>query len=225
MNAAEYLLDFFETEWATRAEVSGYRFADIVAAVQEVIDFVDSLKELGEDTALYDDCMSRIKKSALKPFGGYELDWSASRGSKTQDELLSGDLLGLKVLSDRMEESSLRFTETQRETIADLIKQARKILGEVSDDLPTGLALYINRLMHETEIALDEYSITGDFVLEKAFTRLRESLNIAIEKTSGKKKDKWNGVRKIFRDLAIGFIVETPSLLMTAAQVFPPIGS
>ncbi|WP_416516769.1 hypothetical protein [Bifidobacterium asteroides] len=225
MNAAEYLLGFFENEWATTAEASGYRFADIVDAVQEVNDFVDSLKELGEDTTLFDDCMSRIKQSALKPFGGYELDWSVVRGSKTREKLQSGDLLGLKVLSGRMKESSLQFTEPQRETIADLIERARKILGEVSEDLPTGLALYINRLMHETEIALDEYSITGDFVLEKAFTRLRESLNIAIEKTSEEKKDRWNGVRKIFHDLAIGFIVETPSLLMTAAQVFPPIGS
>lgn len=225
MNAAEYLYRFFESGMESVTETPAYRFADIVAAVQEVSDFVDSLKERGEDTKLFEDCMIRIKRSALRPFDRYNLVWTAIEDFETPPELQSGDLLGLQTLCEKMKSSSLRFTESQRKQVADLIVQAKEILGEVSEDLPIGLALYINRLMHETEIALADYSITGDFVLEKAFTRLRESLNIAIEKTSEEKKDKWSGVHKTFRDLAIGFIVETPSLLMTAAQVFPQIGS
>ena len=225
MNAADYLLGYFKSNSATSAEAIGYRFADIVAAVQEVADFVDSLKEQGEDMDLYEDCMSRIKRSALKPFGGYTLNWSADVAVTTRGELESGDLLGLKTLSTRMKDSSLQFTESQRKTIDDLVGQARKALGEVSEDLPVGLALYINRLMRETEIALDEYSITGDFALEIAFARLRESLNIAIEETSEEKKGRWENVRQTFHDLAIGFIVEAPSLAITAAQFFTQICS
>ena len=45
--------------------------------------------------------------------------------------------------------------------------------------MPDGLALYLSRLLRETETALDEYAITGDFVLDRAVSRLREALDIA----------------------------------------------
>lgn len=226
-NAAGYLMDYFDSGNATDAESMGYEFADIVAALKEVNEFVDLLEEIGEDTELMRDCMKRINKSALEPFSVNKLglNWSYTSFTRPDRDLNPGDLMALQIIEKKMQESSLHFTVEQRKRISSLIDETKKALGDVSGDLPTGLALYLRRLINETETALQEYDITGDFVLEKAYSRLREALDIAIEKTSKQKNEKWQKAKGILRELAIGFIVEASGQVLSAAQVFPQIGA
>lgn len=51
-----------ETKQSNRG---GYEFRAVVEAIQEVSNFVNSLKSNGEDAALIEDCMARISNSAL----------------------------------------------------------------------------------------------------------------------------------------------------------------
>jgi hypothetical protein len=133
--------------------------------------------------------------------------------------------MGLRVVADRMKESSLQFTGDQRSKIVELLSESRKALGDIAASLPEGLALYLSRLMREVETALDEYAITGDFVLERAFCRLREGLDVAMLRTPDGDSGKWDNAKAVLRELAIGFMIEAPSLAIDAAQLFPQIGS
>ncbi|MEE8738317.1 MAG: hypothetical protein SOI66_05340 [Bifidobacterium sp.] len=228
MNAAEYLLSYFEASSAAESERNGFHFPDIVAALEEIESTISQWDKAGMDVTLMRDCMERWKLSALRPFTSTdaELHWEVQFGRSSVNEALSpGDLMGLQVVADKMKDSSLHFTEEQCSRITHLITEARKSLGGISDTLPEGLALYLSRLMGEVETAIDEYSITGDFGLEKAFCRLREGLDVAMSKTPEGDSGRWDGVKSVLHELAIGFIIEAPSITLAAAQLFPQIGS
>lgn len=227
-NAAQFLIEYFKCRYGDEVEQQGYEFGEVVEAIQEVNNFVNSLKSNGEDTTLIEDCMARISSSALIPFYSADsgLSWSVvSPARRVSQDLNDGDLMCLQVLDEKMREVSLRFTDEQREKIVSLIGDAKEVLRQIGDSLPIGLSLYIKRLMTETETALADYDITGDFILEKAYARLRESLDIAIEKTPKNTRGRWDNTKSLLRELAVGFVIEAPGLAMSAAQVFPQIGA
>ena len=80
--------------------------------------------------------------------------------------------------AELLDSCTLRFTEEQRNNVRNLVSEANTVLRGIADGMPDGLALYLSRLLRETETALDEYAITGDFVLARAVSRLRAALDI-----------------------------------------------
>ena len=73
--------------------------------------------------------------------------------------------------AELLDSCTLRFTEEQRNNVRNLVSEANTVLRGIADGMPDGLALYLSRLLRETETALDEYAITGDFVLDRAVSR------------------------------------------------------
>ena len=49
MNAAEYLIGFFEAGTTDEADRQGYRFPDVVQALSEVESAIDSWESMGVD--------------------------------------------------------------------------------------------------------------------------------------------------------------------------------
>ena len=124
--------------------------------------------------------------------------------------------------AELLDSCTLRFTEEQRNNVRNLVSEANTVLRGIADGMPDGLALYLSRLLRETETALDEYAITGDFVLDRAVSRLREALDIAMVQTPEDKQSMWDKDQDLGKQLAIGYMIEAPALALTAAQMFPP---
>ena len=76
VNAAEYLIGFFEAGTTDEADRQGYRFPDVVQALSEVESAIDSWESMGVDVHLMRSCLERWKKSALNTFMDIdELRW------------------------------------------------------------------------------------------------------------------------------------------------------
>lgn len=104
MNAAEYLIGFFEAGTTDEADRQGYRFPDVVQALSEVESAIDSWESMGVDVHLMRSCLERWKKSALNTFMDVdELRWDMSMftHAKTQEKLTDGDLMGLQSVAEK----------------------------------------------------------------------------------------------------------------------------
>ncbi|MFT9112020.1 MAG: hypothetical protein ABF453_03040 [Bifidobacterium psychraerophilum] len=227
MNAAEYLLSYFETQSAAQSQNRGFRFPDIVSALEEIESAINLWDKAGLNVDLMRDCLTRWKLSALRPFtdSGSELHWKVERhgGSTTREELSSGDLMGLQTVADRLAASSISYPENAREKISNLIQETVNCLKE-DTGLPQELVLYVAQLIEEARRSLDEYDISGDFRLSIAFDRLSNAINVVEVKSD--KKDIWSNLRKEFIIPLLGQIVVNSMVWgLTAAHVLPQIGS
>ncbi|GAA6121932.1 hypothetical protein BPY_00400 [Bifidobacterium psychraerophilum] len=225
MNAAEYLLAYFETDDAAQSKNEGFRFPDIVSALEEIESAINLWDKAGLNVDLMRDCLTRWKLSALSPFvdSSSDLHWSVERFVSTQDGLSAGDLMGLQTVADRLATSSVSYPESAREKISNLIQETVKCLKE-DTNLPQELVLYVAQLIEEARRSLDEYDISGDFRLSVAFDRLSNAINVIEVKSD--KKDMWSNLREEFIVPLLGQIVVNSMVWgLTAAQVLPQIGS
>lgn len=221
MNAADFLYGFFKEQDSQTAERNGYRFADLVAALDEIEHAVLQWKSQGMDVEGFEDCMPRWRNAvveACREFG--QVRWNPIVvPSSPKDFLSPGDTACLKWSSREMGNSSLKFTEEQRDRIHTLLIDSIEALKAI-DNLPDGLVQYLFRLISETKTALDEYEITGDFKLERAFCRLREALDITISHTKPESAHNWNGVKDTLREIGVGFLISAPSLAIDATSIW-----
>ena len=227
MNAAEYLLGFFEVGDSYDADKAGYRFPDIVAALAEVESAIDSWALAGMDVHLMRQCLARWKSSAINIFITHtgRIKWDLSdAGFKDTDSLLSdGDLMGLQTVAEKMSMSTVEYSKTAREQMSRMIDEAIKCIKE-DDSLPKELVMYIARLVSEARTALDEYDLTGDFKLSIAFDRLSNALRVAEAKT--KHSETWKTFREQFMIPLLAQVgVNAVVLTLNAAQILPQIGN
>lgn len=225
MNAAEYLIGFFEMGNAGMASEAGYRFPDVVAALEEVGATIDSWESAGMDVHLMRGCLERWKQSALNVFSnGSELSWDVPFSYTGTDAMLSdGDLMGLQTVAEKMSMSTVAYSEDARERMRSMIDEAIKCVRE-DDTLPSELVVYLSRLIREAREALDEYDVTGDFKLSVAFDRLCNALRVAETKTG--RHPVWKVFNEQFMVPLLAQVgVNVVVWGLTAAQVLPQIGS
>lgn len=226
MNAAEYLLNFFEVGNTDSAAKAGHEFPDIVAALAEVESAIDSWELAGMDMHLVRGCLGRWKDSALNAFANNgQIKWNLneSRFKNTEELLSDGDLMGLQTVAEKMSMSTVEYSETARDRMSQMIDEAIKCVKE-DDSLPDELVVYIARLVSEARTALDEYDLTGDFKLSVAFDRLFNALRVAEAKT--KHSEAWKTFREQFMIPLLAQVgVNAVVWGLSAAQVLPQIGS
>lgn len=227
MNAAEYLLGFFEMGSSNNANEAGYKFPDIVAALAEVESAINSWALAGMDVHLMRQCLARWKSSALNTFttnsGRVKWDLSDIMLKDTEGLLSDGDLMGLQAVAEKMSMSTVEYSKTAREHMSQMIDEAIKCI-QSDDSLPNELVVYIARLVSEARTALDEYNLTGDFKLSIAFDRLYNALRVAETKT--KHSETWKTFREQFMIPLLAQVgVNAVVLGLNVAQVFPQIGS
>lgn len=224
MNAAEFLYDFFDKESVYDVDQAGYRFPDLVAALDEIGKATDQWEREGRRVKGFRSSLPRWRKSVTMAFTDTgEIRWGEISGPVgTSDFMSDADKDLLMYAAELLDSCTLRFTEEQRNNVRNLVSEANTVLRGIADGMPDGLALYLSRLLRETETALDEYAITGDFVLDRAVSRLREALDIAMVQTPEDKQSMWDKVKDLGKQLAIGYMIEAPALALTAAQMFPP---
>ena len=129
MNAAEYLIGFFEAGTTDEADRQGYRFPDVVQALSEVESAIDSWESMGVDVHLMRSCLERWKKSALNTFMDVdELQWDMSMftHTKTQEKLTDGDLMGLQSVAEKLSASTVSYSEDARQKMRNMIEEAVK---------------------------------------------------------------------------------------------------
>lgn len=226
MNAAEYLLNFFEVGTTSKAEKYGFKFPDIVAALAEIESAIDSWASAGMDVHLMRGCLIRWKSSALNAFmNNGQLKWNLNeaRFKDTDSRLSDGDLMGLQTVAEKMSMSTVEYSETARDRMSKMIDEAIKCVRE-DDSLPDELVVYIARLVSEARTALDEYDLTGDFKLSIAFDRLSNALRVAEAKT--KHSETWKTFREQFMIPLLAQVgVNAVVWGLSAAQVLPQIGN
>lgn len=226
VNAAEYLIGFFEAGTTDEADRQGYRFPDVVQALSEVESAIDSWESMGGDVDLMRSCLERWKKSALNTFMDIdELRWDMSMftHAKTQEKLTDGDLMGLQSVAEKLSASTVSYSEDARQKMRNMIEEAVKCV-RADDSLPSDLLAYLSRLIREAREALDEYELTGDFKLSVAFDRLCNALRVAETKT--KKHPVWEKFNEQFMVPLIAQVgVNAAVYGLTVAQVLPAIGS
>lgn len=224
MNAAQYLLSFFQQLNMDKALKNGFTFLDVTSALQEVESEIDTWERMGDDVSIMRNCVEQWSDAIISAFSERN-GWDGHEKSDRYAliAVTAGDMLAMKTIADKMTGCTVRFTDEQKEKLRSLLTDSRKVLGEIADTMPEGLALYVSRLLTETETALSEYDITGDFALEKAFARLRMALDITMVQTPEEKSSKWDDIKKALSEIAVGFIIEVPSVTLTAMSVFPQI--
>lgn len=225
MNAAEYLIGFFESGRADSAAKAGYHFPDVVRALAEVESAIESWETAGMDVHLMRGCLERWKQSALNVFSkGVSISWNVSFGSTDPQHLLSdGDLMGLQTVAEKMSLSTISYSDDARERMREMIDEAIRCISE-DNTLPTELVVYLSRLIREAREALDEYDVTGDFKLSMAFDRLCNAIRVAEAKT--KKHPVWEKFNEQFMIPLIAQVgVNAVVWGLSAAQVLPQIGS
>ena len=201
VNAAEYLIGFFEAGTTDEADRQEYRFPDVVQALSEVESAIDSWESMGVDVHLMRSCLERWKKSALNT---------------------DGDLMGLQSVAEKLSASTVSYSEDARQKMRNMIEEAVKCV-RADDSLPSDLLAYLSRLIREASEALDEYELTGDFKLSVAFDRLCNALRVAETKT--KKHPVWEKFNEQFMVPLIAQVgVNAVVWGLTAAQVLPAIG-
>ena len=227
MNAAEYLLGFFEMGSSNKANEAGYKFPDVVAALAEVESAIDSWALAGMDVHLMRQCLARWKSSAINTFttNTGRVKWSLDgiNFKDTEGLLSDGDLMGLQTVAEKMSMSTVEYSETARDRMSKMIDEAIKC-GREDDSLPDELVVYIARLGSEARTALDEYDLTGDFKLSIAFDRLSNALRVAEAKT--KHSETWKTFREQFMIPLLAQVgVNAVVWGLSTAQVLPQIGS
>ena len=119
MNAAEYLLGFFEMGSSNKANEAGYKFPDVVAALAEVESAIDSWALAGMDVHLMRQCLARWKSSAINTFttNTGRVKWSLDgiNFKDTEGLLSDGDLMGLQTVAEKMSMSTVEYSETARD--------------------------------------------------------------------------------------------------------------
>jgi hypothetical protein len=227
LNPAEYLLSFFKAS-KTDMSMESFRYPDLIAALDEIENAIDSWAAAGIDVSGFQDCLPRWKTSITNAFEeDGTIRWILPLGAPgphtiQTEKLLPGDQACLQWAAEKMAQCSTSFTAEVREKMSRMIDECIREMQE--DDLPQDLLLYVSRIIREARTALEEYDLTGDFKLSVAFDRLCNAIRIVKGKSTATKKWQsfWNAyVAPLFAQVAVGGTYT----LLTASGVLPQIGS
>ncbi|MGN7968022.1 hypothetical protein [Microbacterium sp. 22296] len=186
-NAATLLNDFFRAE-----RKSSFDPRSILLAVIEVQEHVEVWDSAGVDVEPFADALPIWRAEIyhyLHPETGGFANYAGS------GKLSKSDIGLLGWVAERLSTVSPESTEESRESIREMVQAARSLLIE-DDTIPEKLRLHVTRLLRHVEEALDNFEITGDFLLEDAVERLIGALQFV--ETSSSKASKWSDFRSQF---------------------------
>jgi hypothetical protein len=187
MNAASLLDSFFRS-----SNKSIYDPRSMLLALYEVEEHIEVWEKTGAPVVPFLEALPVWRAEVyhyIDPASGQFANYGSS------DRITKGDLGVLSWAAERIAVSSPESTEESRQSIRDLVQGARAVLLEDSS-IPEKLRLHISRLLHHVEEALDNYEITGDFLLEDAVERLLGALQLV--ETASSEPGKWAKFRSEF---------------------------
>lgn len=164
----------------------------VVMALMEIESHVDLWEQAGNNVTPF--------REALPIWRGAVFHYINTADGKFENYQNKPDV-GVGVLgvlgwaSERIASTTPETSEAERNTIRTMVEEARKLLVE-DDTIPDRLRVHATRILRHVEEALDNYAITGEFLLEDALERLLGVLGI-VENAS-KEPTKWQKFRAKF---------------------------
>lgn len=218
-SAAQYLLDFFKAS----NEQEGASFRRLYAASCELEDELKALADIGGRVQPYLDLIPRLR-IALEQQARSDLSTmsTSAAGGKRYARIDERDLALLELAIERTELKS-DMTPEREKTLRELLAAVREIVTS-DESLDPQMRLFIVRAIVATENALDEYSITGEFVLRDALLNLFGLLHTA-EATSDDPK-RWRAAwEKYGVPATAGLIASVPQIALSGGALLQALGS
>ncbi|WP_447947913.1 hypothetical protein [Microbacterium maritypicum] len=197
INAASLLDSFFRAD-NKRAFDPRY----IVMAVIEIESHVDLWEQAGSNVTPFREALPIWRAEVfhyIDPNDGRFANYGESNNFGT------GVLGLLGWAAERIASTTPETSEAVRSGIREMVQEARNTLVE-DTSLPERLRVHVTRVLRHVEEALDNYDITGEFLLEDALERLLGVLGI-VENAS-KEPSRWQKFREAFTP---GFAAELAS--------------
>lgn len=208
--AALYLHDFFVAQKGQ----NGRAFRPLYVATCELEDQLLALATVGGRVQAFLDLIPRLRE-VLNQHCDAELQTMHTPGGAAI-RLDDRDLSLLDLAIERTELDSA-MTAEQEQTLRGLLDAVRDLVSE-DETLDPQLRLFIVRAAASVKLAVDEYELTGDFVLRDAMLRLFGLLRTAEETSEAPKKwrDAW---QKYGVPATAGLIASVPQMALTSAQI------
>lgn len=161
-----------------------------------------ALIEVESHVDLWEEANSNVTpfREALPIWRGEVFHYIETKSGKFVNYQATGNL-GVGVLgvlswaAERIANTTPETSEDARNGIREMVQEVRNTLVEDAS-LPERLRVHVTRVLRHVEEALDNYEITGEFLLEEALERLLGVLGI-VEKAS-KDPSMWQKFRESF---------------------------
>ncbi|WP_311257168.1 hypothetical protein [Microbacterium sp. WCS2018Hpa-9] len=208
--AAQYLHDFFVAQKGQ----NGRAFRPLYLATCELEDQLHALATVGGRVQAFLDLVPRIRE-VLNQYCDQELGMMSAVGGPGI-RLDDRDLSLLDLAIERTELDS-PMSADREQTLRGLLDAVRDLVSE-DETLDPQLRLFIVRAAAGVKIAVDDYEITGDFILRDALLRLFGLLRAAEETSESptRWKDAW---QKYGVPATAGLIASVPQIALTSAQI------
>lgn len=187
LNAAALLEAFFRADNKTQFDPTS-----VLLAVFEVEQHVRLWADSAANVAPFVDALP-VWRSEVYHY--IDADNGRFGNYAASGNLSKGDIGVLSWAAERISVTAPESTPESREAVADLVKAARRLLIE-DTTLPQKMRLHVTRLLRHVEEALDNFDITGDFILADAVERLIGAIQL-VEVTS-EAPSKWTDFKSQF---------------------------
>ncbi|RGU31650.1 hypothetical protein DWW84_07690 [Bifidobacterium pseudocatenulatum] len=221
-NPAQYLLQMFNA--SQRDEGQTFTVRDAVAAMTE-IEKQAAMLEAGGDSALpvmrraFPEIWEKIFRSFLRvQNNNFNMD-----NVMDQQELSLSAQIVLVQMRKTAPFAVSTFTVEQRESARDF---AREFADAVKNDLtlPNDLKTYVAALVVQIQSNLEQYEMTGDFVLADSLNKLFAAVFMAETQTRDKsrwqkfKEEKATPFMQVFLSLALPNVLSAAQLVLQITQ-------
>ncbi|MCI2959132.1 hypothetical protein MN032_15685 [Agromyces atrinae] len=212
-NAAQYLYSFFTSD-----NQSGTSFRELYQATCDLEDELKSLSRLGGTIAPLLEMIPRLREPLAQTYDP-ERDRVLTAGR------IRVDPRDLGLLEIAIEKTSLtaEMSAEREQTLKSLLAAVRALVTS-DDTLDPKLRLFIAQAVHAVERALDQYEITGEFVLRDALLQLFGLIQTA--ENNSDEPAKWKAAWEEYRvPVTSGLIASIPQLGLAAGSLFQALGA
>lgn len=208
--AALYLHDFFVAQMGQ----NGRAFRPLYVATCDLEDQLLALAAVGGRVQAFLDLIPRLRHVLNQNCDGDLQQMRTSGGAPIRLDDRDLSLLDLAIERTELDSS---MTAAREQTLRDLLDAVRDLVSG-DETLDPQLRLFIIRAAASVKLAVDEYDVTGDFVLRDAMLRLFGLLRTAEESSDSPKKwrDAWE---KYGVPATAGLIASVPQIALTSAQI------
>lgn len=219
-SAAQFLHDFFTASM----EQEGVVFRTLYSASCELEDELRALADIGGKVQPYLDLVPRLRL-ALEQNVRPDLSTMTTSGPGGVRRFARVDERDLALLELAIERTELKsdMTPEREKTLRELLAAVRELVTS-DESLDPQMRLFIVRAIIATENALDEYEITGEFVLRDALLHLFGLLHTA-EATSDDPTPWRAAWEKYGVPATAGLIASIPQIALSTGAFLQALGS
>ncbi|KAB8289344.1 hypothetical protein DSM100688_0424 [Bifidobacterium ramosum] len=190
MNAAEYLLEFFNEE--TRADGVEFDLRRVMCAISEVGRQLDGMESMGVSRfGRYRAAMPELWEQAWYSFRSANGAFSFTPADERR--VSPGVTFMLLDIRDNGLSIDVTLDDGRRRSVDDMLAKVIETVNE-DDTLSMSLKAYVVKLVHEVRLAMDLSRAGCDFELSDALARLMDGIGKA-ESVSGK-RSVWEKLRE-----------------------------